>query len=383
MQRRLFALSLLAGGASLTAGCGGGGGGEEDGGPSPGPSPAPSPAPAPDGGEDPATGTFAYVARPDTLDVAIHQVLASGALRQIGTAPAGLGVRMVAVHASGRFAYAVNSNGRSISIYDRDAATGLLTLKGSLGVPMFSPLAHFRFNPSGAMAYVGDGGVLRTVSINTDTGDLRLEALTQDTSPILSFDTHPDGGRVFTVPHLSRVISWRVVADSLEEINLEVTQGTPSEVVVSPSGRFLYVTSQTAGINVHRADLPDGRVGALIQTQATRVLGPIVIDPSGRFAYASGLEAVDDGTDRDGIHVLQIHPETGLLSSPSFVPIGPVVIQSLAVSASGRMLYTANGEAGTVSAFTIDDTTGALTAVGSSPIDVGGPVASITLFDTP
>ena len=379
MQRRLFALSLLAGGASLTAGCGGGG--EDGGGPGPAPSPAPSPAPAPDGGEDSATGTFAYVARPDTRDVAIHQVLASGALRRVGTAPAGLGVRKVAVHASGRFAYAINSNGRNISIYERDATTGLLNLKQSFGVPMFNPLAHFRFHPSGAMAYVGDDSALQAISINTDTGGLRLEDLTDDTIPIESFDVHPDGGRVFTVPHFGRVISWRVVADSLEEINYEDTQGVPSEVVVSPAGRFLYVTSHTDGINVHRVDLPDGLVGAPIQTQATRVLGPIVIHPSGRFAYASGLEAVDDETDRDGIYVLQIHPETGLLSSPTFVPTGPVVIQSLAISASRRMLYTANGEAGTVSAFAVDDTTGALNSAGS-PIDMGGPVAGITLFDS-
>lgn len=376
MQRRFFALSLLAGGGLLTAGCGGGGGG--DGALAPAPSPAPA-APAPD---DPPTGTFAYVPRPDSRDVAVHQVLASGALRFVEATAAADGVSRVAVHASGRFAYALNSDALSVFVYDRNPANGLLNFKSSLTIPAFRMLTDFRFHPSGEMAYVGRGGDIRTVSVDTDTGGLELGGLTQDVISMDSLDVHPTGERVFTVSDIGRVNSWRVVGDLLEMINFEPTGSVPSGVVVSSSGRFLYITSHTNGIDVHRVDLPNGEVSTSIQTLAIRVLRDrsIVIHPSGRFAYAAGLQSIDDDTDLDGIFILGIDPETGLLLDPppGFEPTSSPIV-SLVISPSGRSLYSVNGEGRTVSVYAIDEMTGALTSVGL-PIDVGGNAAGITLF---
>lgn len=375
MQRRLFALTLLAGGGLLTAGCGGGGGEEA----------SPPPAPPP-GVDDPATGTFVYVARPLTADVSVHQLLASGALRPVGTAPAEEGASSVAIHASGRFAYVVNQGAGTISLYDRNLTTGALTFRSSLAVPGFR-LGDFHFDPLESMAYVSIGTGIRILSVDETTGVLQLlgnSALFSNDA----FDVAPAGRLLFGIGGASgsRLASYVVEPDeSLTETSSVEIDGHnfPKHVVASPSAEFLYVSFISGGITVHGFDSDTAGLTAPTSLNP-ETLGPFAVHPLGGFAYAAAPEDFDAETSSEGIAVMQIHPDTGALARSSFVQMD-MPIEFLTISPSGRSLYTMSqaidGQARTISGFSIDATTGALTSLGS-PVELGGSAASLTLFDS-
>jgi 6-phosphogluconolactonase (cycloisomerase 2 family) len=57
----------------------------------------------------------------------------SGALTSKGTIPAGLSPISIAIDPSGKFAYVANFDSHNVSMYRIDAATGALTLIGTIG----------------------------------------------------------------------------------------------------------------------------------------------------------------------------------------------------------------------------------------------------------
>ena len=189
MQRRSFAISVLAGAGILVAGCGGGG--DESGAlpldPSPGPGPGSEPGPAP--------MAHAYMAMPASAEVAIYGMLVDGSLKAIGTVSAEAGTTAVAVLRSGLFAYAVNADARTISIYDRDRGTGSLRLRNSFALVIFGRPSEIRFHPSQEIAYVATGSGVGVYSVDAGTGALQFVRF-QASGPE-AIDIHPSGAFLF------------------------------------------------------------------------------------------------------------------------------------------------------------------------------------------
>jgi len=153
----------------------------------------------------------------------------------------------------------------------------------------------------------------------------------------------------------------------------------PYAVTAYPTGQYVYVTDTLAfpataagTVNEYSYD----NTGALTLQQTIAVgIGPesIAIDPAGKFLYVTNSQ---DGT----VSAFTIDPTTGNLTS-----VGPAYTSSAgtmdvptaaAVDPSSQYLYVANGDAGTISLFTINATTGALTAVAAGvnayPCVIGG-----------
>jgi len=59
---------------------------------------------------------------------------ADGTLTSNGTVPAGLSPTSIAIDPSGKFAYVANAGSNNVSMYSIDAATGALTLIGTIGI---------------------------------------------------------------------------------------------------------------------------------------------------------------------------------------------------------------------------------------------------------
>ena len=96
----------------------------------------------------------------------------------------------------------------------------------------------------------------------------------------------------------------------------------------------------------------------------------VAVAPSGRFAYVANEDFIN-------VSGYTINPSTGALTaiagSPFAAGFAPF---SVAVDPSGRFAYVANVNSGNVSGYTIDPTTGALTAIMGSPFPAGaGPVS--------
>lgn len=234
--------------------------------------------------------------------------------------------------ASKEFLYA---NGVStISSYAIDANTGVPSAINSVtGAHGSTSLA---VTPSGAFLYA------------IDETTLGIDALSVSNSGVLT----PLTGSPFHVTEANPFLFNFLVLDS--------------------AGKFLYLddkgTNQVIGFTI---DNETGVLTAIAGGTASTGVGPqqIAVDPSSKFLYVPNQL---DGT----VSVFSISSPTGALTSVSG---SPFLIESntnsqpqgLAVHPSGKFIYVALFNSNGVAAFSVDGTSGALTAVAGSPFPTG------------
>ncbi|MEO7501407.1 MAG: beta-propeller fold lactonase family protein [Gemmatimonadaceae bacterium] len=147
------------------------------------------------------------------------------------------------------------------------------------------------------------------------------------------------------------------------------TGGIPDGVAVSPSGKFLVVPNETTqNVSVYAINANTGVLAPVPGSPFAGVAGgspaDAVFDRSGAFLYV-----VNSSTNNLTVYAVDINTGVLTLRNPP-VTVG-VQPQSLAVDPSGKYLLVANGGSNNVSVFAIDATTGALTTVAGSPFDAG------------
>jgi len=154
---------------------------------------------------------------------------------------------------------------------------------------------------------------------------------------------------------------------------------TPFQAVVDPTGTFLYVSNlndSMGGISAYMIDPASGALtavaGSPFPTQAN-FPGPhgLAIGAGGKFLYVGMSGSVNAN---HVVSAFSIDPATGKLTqlAGSPFPTGNDP-QGVATDPTGKFLFTANAGDNTVSAFTIDATSGGLTAVGSPFALQGAP----------
>ena len=152
-------------------------------------------------------------------------------------------------------------------------------------------------------------------------------------------------------------------------------------VTVDPSGKFVYVASSG-----DQWDIDFGNVSTYTINPTTGALtstgtgGPggdypnsLVVDPSGKFAYAADGGVLPSGSfgGSNNVSMYTIDSTTGALTLMGAIAAGNGP-DSVAVDPSGKFVYVTNenessGPAGSVSMYTLDGTTGALTSIGTIP----------------
>ncbi|WP_233836604.1 beta-propeller fold lactonase family protein [Paraburkholderia sp. ZP32-5] len=144
--------------------------------------------------------------------------------------------------------------------------------------------------------------------------------------------------------------------------------GDPSNIAITPTGAFAYVT--LSGNNTVAGFAIDAGTGALTPVAGGPVPAgadphAIAITPSGKFVYVTNLNS-------NTVSGYSINASTGVLT-----PIGGATVPtgnspySIVVDPSGRFVYVGNYNDADVSGYTIDATTGALTPM-AAPFP-GGP----------
>jgi 6-phosphogluconolactonase (cycloisomerase 2 family) len=150
-------------------------------------------------------------------------------------------------------------------------------------------------------------------------------------------------------------------------------------VTVDPLGKFAYVTSSgdvwdidfgsvlTYAINPTTGALTSA--GGIIGTGLNgtpEFFNSVAVDPSGKFAYAAdgGAFPAGDFGGSSSISVYTINSATGALTSIGLIAAGSGP-DSVAVDAAGKFAYVANFNSNDVSMYAIDATTGALTSIGT------------------
>jgi DNA-binding beta-propeller fold protein YncE len=226
----------------------------------------------------------------------------------------------LAVHPSGKFVYVANEGGftpTSVSIYAIDAATGVLTLIGTVAVD--GRAIAVTVDPSGKFAYVADGG------------------------------QNSDGSKGINVSMFS-IDATTGVLTSIGKIAAGLS---PSSIAIHPSGKYVYVVNYDSNdISLYTKNITTGDLTS-IGTQAAAA-GSISIHPSGKFAYVPSSSGVSMYTIDTTTGALTFAGTTGAGSSPGSITIHP----------SGKFAY-APSSVNTISMYSIDDATGSLTLIGT------------------
>jgi 6-phosphogluconolactonase len=293
----------------------------------------------------------AYVSLPATGNVLLLHINGSTGTITAGAAtPAVLGTTPngIALLPSKKYLYAVNSLSNTISIFSV-ASDGTLTLDSTSTQAGGSGPNSAVIDPSGKYLLVTNSlsASVSVFSIDPGSGALTLT-----------------GPAVFA-------------------------NADPAEILMTPSGNFVYVSNPGIG-TITIFSFSNGvltQLPSLSPVRSGAGATGMAFDSGGRFLYVANSSAVNMPpytVTTGNISAFSIDSASGaitqILGSP-FVASSGVGPTELAVDPGGKFLYaTTPGSADSIWCFTIDPTSGQLTAVPSSPFSLaaGGEFA---LFD--
>jgi 6-phosphogluconolactonase (cycloisomerase 2 family) len=152
----------------------------------------------------------------------------------------------------------------------------------------------------------------------------------------------------------------------------------PSSLGSDPTNRFMYVTdfasNEVIGYTIQSGSTLDFLINGPFKTGNEP--NAISIDPRGKYIYiTNGLDSTVSAFSIDlttGTPSSVVNVTGSQLNSTDTTPVAVVVDPAL-----GRFVYTANQLADSVSGFRLDPTTGALTATPSGPYPTGDQPAAI------
>ena len=199
-----------------------------------------------------------------------------------------------------------------------------------------------------------------------------------------AIDISPDGKYVFTTNEGSRSVSvFKVVTDGALQAIPEspfAADTTPTALRVHPSGKFLYASNTgNSNISIYTINALTGAITEITNSRIDASDSPrgISIDKTGNFLYVANYMSND-------VSAYRINTETGELTELSGSPYtcgqGP---WGTTIDPTNKYLYVTNETttpgAANVLAYSIDQTTGALTKVSSSPYTAGTRPRSIVV----
>jgi len=390
---------------------------------------------------------FAYVVT-SSGNIAGYTINATtGALTPVPGSPFANGyANSITVDPTGRFAFVTQTNSSiymqttgGVSVYRIDPSTGSLSL--AAGSPYLAATcclsgSSASVDPTGKFLYMVEGvvntyaelwgfaidpvfGALSPISGSPFAVGYELSLPTIDpagTFNLLGFAIDPMTGGLIPVPGSPHPGSsfnpitigpkgkFDYTVDPIAGVSafdidsttgsLTLAPGSPFStpvgisVTLDPAERFAYALNNNCGYP------PDGSVTGFTIDPSTGSLSEIstfpaggcpqvlVMDPTGRFVYV---------VQQSGILGYTIDPSTGVLNPVSGSPFPGSYLSGLTIDSSGQFLYVANRAPWAnlpddpyVYGFSIDPTTGVLTAIPGSPFPTGStPIAPVVLTAGP
>lgn len=283
---------------------------------------------------------FAYVANNFDNDVSAFAINpGTGALTAVAGSPFSVPIQGInSVGASNAFVYSTTSfaiGNNSIEGWSIAGATGALTAVPGSPYIIGGGGASITVNPAGTFAYVASkgGNAILAYGIDATTGAFTALA-----------------GNPFA------------------------TGSSPGPMALNGTGTLGYVPDSDATISGYSVDPVSGALTALAGSPFSLTHAD-ALAISSTFVYAIDYAA-------NTVSAYSIDTTTGALTavagSPFATGTGPV---GIAVNPAGTMVYVAN-QAGSVSAFTINASSGVLTVVAGSPFAAGTKLTAIAIDRT-
>ncbi len=146
----------------------------------------------------------------------------------------------------------------------------------------------------------------------------------------------------------------------------------PETLAIDPSGSFIFQTAvgfnggTMGGIFVYAINRSNGSLGNAIGSYLTgQALYADVVDNTGKFLYALGTNGVYAFSIQSGTGVLTPVPGSPFAAAGASSASFPLAATLMAVDQTNQFLYVSTS--GGISAYTIDQNTGQLTAIAGSP----------------
>jgi 6-phosphogluconolactonase (cycloisomerase 2 family) len=198
--------------------------------------------------------------------------------------------------------------------------------------------------------------------------------------------TQPPAGPVTWTSGTTATASILSPAGIASALAVGTSQITVTDAATTLSSDTLLTVSAAVSRFAYAPNLGGGSVSIYALNSSAGVFTPVSVlhdasspsqilpDPSGRFAYA--LET------NETISVFTVDPVTGALTPSGLAPVSsggsapPDILQGV-IDPTGRFLYVVNPNSGNVAAFSINTSTGAVTSLGAALPVGSGPVAAI------
>jgi 6-phosphogluconolactonase (cycloisomerase 2 family) len=313
----------------------------------------------------------------------------SGTLTQItGVNPLGFSVgtdpNCVLTDPAGKFLY-VAAPGNGIRVFSIASSTGALTeISGSpFGIAAANGICA-DMDPGGKFLFVVNAGptnanTVQPFSINSTTGALTAgtPVATGGTLPI-NLAVTPDGNFLYVVNETTNTVagfSINGTSGALTAVSGSpfATDSIPEGIATDVTGKFLYVAT---AVGTDGYAIGSGGTLTALSGNPVKSSHPVAspgylflrADSSGRFLIGESNGGFAD--------TLSITPSTGALTVLSSMVTrgntnGIAVSHGPALTFTPKFAYVANTAGNSVSAFTVDLSTGALTAVAGSPFSTG------------
>jgi 6-phosphogluconolactonase len=313
---------------------------------------------------DPA-GRFAYVANlmsnvSDEATISMYTINSTTGLltpTTPATVPTGFFPQGIAIDPSGKFVYTANSDDNTVSMFTINQTTGVLTpttppavsTLAEVSTGLYSSPDAVTVDTSGRFAYAvnEDDATVSMFTINSPTGILTpTTPATVFTGPIPFAITLAPSGKFAYVPNIDSggEMTYGISQYTIDSVTGVLTQNNPpaiaagngpTSVAVDPTSKFAYVVNRLDNtVSMFTIDPTSGNLTP--NTPATIATGTqpwrIIIDPSGKFAYVT-----NQGSGTVSIYALN---SNGTLTAVGTAPTGnnPVsvtIIGSTSSAAAG------------------------------------------------
>lgn len=330
-------------------------------------------------GGAPGSGTpFVYVGDTGT-GINIYNVDTTlGQLTFVKTVAGGSAPTFLAVDPSSTHLYAVNEDDANVASFSIDQKTADLTFINRLPSGGDGP-AFISVDHSGKYVMVAnyDGGNASVFPIN-ESGGLGTATDNKSTGKYThNFLSDPTNKFAFVVSLATDMVSQfsfdtttgKLTPNSAPTVKLPAGTG-PRHLAFHPNGKFAYLIAETKySLTAYSYDAALGQLTSLNNSLSLLPAGTdgtgntgaeVVVAPSGNFVYGSNRG-------NDSIATFSIDSATGKITFMGTTPSGGNIPWSMTLSADGKLLLVAN-ESGNVTSFSVNVTTGALTKLKSITI---------------
>ena len=296
-------------------------------------------------------GTFLYVSDSVNDQVHVYTISTSGTLSEIGSSPYTVGTPSagtnsaagLAMDSGGNFLFAADALNNDVAAFKVTSSTGALAAVTNSPFATASTPTQVVVDASAQFVYVPDfndgrGGVSAFTLSSVSTGNL---------VPVPGFSPF-------------------------------YTKSSGGPLGVATTGQFLYVSEQNAN-EVAALSITSGTGGLIPIAPEYYATGSqptgIVLSPSGKYLYVAN----NGGTTISGYQVNADGSLSEMASSPFAATVAPWY---LAIDPSGKFLYTTNPAANTITGFTINSS-GALAQFSGSATTAGTQPVSLTVVTVP